>query len=444
MFQLEKERGKHVHHSLQSKKFERVNHRPRVWCVYPLSVCVFVEQSACLPAEQPRLCMNRAAYQLTFKLEPQSDCRPKGWRSHLIGCSVSDLLTIEINRARWAYPQAEEVWECREIGGGGDCINIKIYFHYFPQLSFLKLQERRKKSLCAVKHANGGAGKNRRARYYLDFISHSFTLSFLPSLSFLSLFPPLFLYFNGGGVLARCDCLIDRYLLLERGTWKRRGLGMRCVFSRPQGQGALCVCGGWWITWGPRVYVCVWVCVCICVCVCVCVGMVPSVVSLCTQWKHGSELIFHTGSWKRSLNKTNVCEWESPGINFNTIYATVQCSGSKRENYVVLWTRAQVAEYTGIRLAFCQIKMGWKKNALDLICLCVCVCACVFTMGISHVTVTCARSPSTGDGVSLPPRSWLSLSFCQGAGRRLWGQPGLPVYFHSNDPTWAVTGPPNS
>lgn len=45
-------------------------------CVY---VCVFfAEQSACLPAEQPRLCMNRAAYQLTFKLEPQSDCRPKG------------------------------------------------------------------------------------------------------------------------------------------------------------------------------------------------------------------------------------------------------------------------------------------------------------------------------------------------------------------------------
>lgn len=45
-------------------------------CVY---VCVFfAEQSACLPAEQPRLCMIRAAYQLTFKLEPQSDCRPKG------------------------------------------------------------------------------------------------------------------------------------------------------------------------------------------------------------------------------------------------------------------------------------------------------------------------------------------------------------------------------
>lgn len=100
--------------------------------------------------------------------------------------------------------------------GGGGCIYIKIYFHYFPQLSFLKLQERRKKSLCAVKHANGGAGKNRRAWYYLDFISHSLTLSFPPSLSFLSLFLPLFLYFNGGGVLAGCDCLIDRYLLLER------------------------------------------------------------------------------------------------------------------------------------------------------------------------------------------------------------------------------------
>lgn len=72
-------------------------------------VCVFVELPACLPAEQPRLCVNLAAYQLTFKLEPQSDCRPKGWRSCLIGCSVSDLLTIEINRARCAYPQAEGV-----------------------------------------------------------------------------------------------------------------------------------------------------------------------------------------------------------------------------------------------------------------------------------------------------------------------------------------------
>ena len=66
--------------------------------------------------------------------------------------------------------------------GSGDCINIKIYFHYFPQLSFFKLQERRRKSLCAVKHANGGAGKNRRAGYYLDFISHSHALSFPPSL----------------------------------------------------------------------------------------------------------------------------------------------------------------------------------------------------------------------------------------------------------------------
>lgn len=79
---------------------------------------------------------------------------------------------------------------------------------------------------------------------------------------------------------------------------------------------------------------------------------------LCTERKHGSELIFHNSSWKRSLNKANVCEWESPGINFNTIYATVRGSGSKWEHYAVLWTRAQVAEYAGIRLAFCQIKMS--------------------------------------------------------------------------------------
>lgn len=73
--------------------------------------------SVCLPAEQLRLCMKLAAYQLTFKLEPQSDCRPEGRRSHLIGCSASDLLTIEINRARYAYLQAEGGIESRDIGG---------------------------------------------------------------------------------------------------------------------------------------------------------------------------------------------------------------------------------------------------------------------------------------------------------------------------------------
>ncbi len=64
----------------------------------------------------------------------------------------------------------------------GTALILKYIFHYFPHLSFLKLQERRKKSLCAVKHANGDAGKNRRAQYYLDFISRSLALSFPPSL----------------------------------------------------------------------------------------------------------------------------------------------------------------------------------------------------------------------------------------------------------------------
>lgn len=109
---LENGRGKPVHHSRvkcsRGSIMDQVLMCISAECVY---VCVFfAEQSACLPAEQPRLCMNRAAYQLTFKLEPQSDCRPKGWRSYLIGCCASDLLTIEINRARWAYPQAAEVW----------------------------------------------------------------------------------------------------------------------------------------------------------------------------------------------------------------------------------------------------------------------------------------------------------------------------------------------
>lgn len=37
-------------------------------------------------------------------------------------------------------------------------------------------------------------------------------LSFFLSLSFLWQFLPLSLYCNGGGALAGCDCLIDRYL----------------------------------------------------------------------------------------------------------------------------------------------------------------------------------------------------------------------------------------
>lgn len=153
-----------------------------------------------------------------------------------------------------------------------------------------------------------GAGKKGQVWYYLDFISHA--IFPFKSLFFLCLSPTL--CFNGRGVLAGCDCLIYRYLLLKRGTRKRRqGLKMRCVFCRPQGQGALCVCGGWWITWGPRVYVYV--------CVCVYLRMVSSFVSLHIQWKHGTIFIFIKRSWKRSLNKANVCKWESPGINLSTI-----------------------------------------------------------------------------------------------------------------------------
>lgn len=123
--------------------------------------------------------------------------------------------------------------------GGGDCINIKIYFHYFPQL-LLSFRRKGKKSLCAVKHANSGAGKNRQAQYYLDFIFRSLMLSY--HLSLFSPFLPFIPYFNGRGVLAGCDCLIDRYLLLEKVHGRGDGLRMRCAFCRPQGQGALCVC----------------------------------------------------------------------------------------------------------------------------------------------------------------------------------------------------------
>lgn len=105
-----------------------------------------------------------------------------------------------------------------------------------------------------------------------------------------------------------------------------------------------------------------------CVFVCLC-ERGSSIALLCTQRKRGSELIFHNSSWKRSLNKANVCDWESPGISFNIIHAIVQWCGSKWEYYVVLWTGAQVVEYTGIRLAFCLIKMsrGKKKKGFNFL-----------------------------------------------------------------------------
>lgn len=129
-------------------------------------------------------------------------------------------------------------------GGGGDCINItKIYLHYFPQISFLKLQERRKKSLCPVKHGNDGAGRKRTLGItWISSLVHRRYLSFPISLFSLSFSHCVLM---ADGFRQAGDCLIYRYLLLERGTRKRRrGLKMRCVFCRPQGQGAPCVCGG--------------------------------------------------------------------------------------------------------------------------------------------------------------------------------------------------------
>lgn len=135
-------------------------------------------------------------------------------------------------------------------------------------MSLLKLGERGKKSLCAVKHANGGAGKNRQARYYLDFISRSLMISLL-SISLLSGSSPpqLFLYFNGSEALTGCDCLIDRQIDISR--WRR-------VHGRRE-QGAedeVCVLS----STGTRSSVCLWrmmdykgasgLCACVCVSVC--------------------------------------------------------------------------------------------------------------------------------------------------------------------------------
>lgn len=93
-----------------------------------------------------------------------------------------------------------------------------------------------------------------------------------------------------GGSLAGFDCLIDRYLLLEKGRGGRGDGGprMRCVFCRPQRQGALCVCGRMMDYMGAT-----GLCVCLfgCLGVRVCGHPPPSplpssVMSLCKQRKH--------------------------------------------------------------------------------------------------------------------------------------------------------------
>lgn len=72
-----------------------------------------------------------------------------------------------------------------------------------------------------------------------------------------------------------------------------------------------------------------------------------------------------------------------PGINFNGIYAVMQLSDSKMENYAVLWTEAQVVERIDIRLAFCHIKMSQKRKKNS-----------VYLIGLA---VTFAQSSSTVD-----------------------------------------------
>lgn len=90
-------------------------------------------------------------------------------------------------------------------GGGGDLgyVDITKHLHCFSSNSFLYLsfQRRRKKSLCAVKHANVEGSRNRRARHYLDFFSCSLMLFPFPSIFCLS---ASFIFF----------------FLIEEGSWQ--------------------------------------------------------------------------------------------------------------------------------------------------------------------------------------------------------------------------------
>lgn len=56
---------------------------------------------------------------------------------------------------------------------GGNYINMKYIFTVFLNCLFLSFRREGKKSLCAVKHSNAGAGKKGQVWYYKDFISHA-------------------------------------------------------------------------------------------------------------------------------------------------------------------------------------------------------------------------------------------------------------------------------
>jgi len=62
--------------------------------------------------------------------------------------------------------------------------------------------------------------------------------------------------------------------------------------------------------------VCVPVCVCVCVCVCGHGHLRCVAVSTVKTWRR---INFHNDSLKRLLNKPNVCEWKSLGINYGNI-----------------------------------------------------------------------------------------------------------------------------
>lgn len=149
----------------------------------------------------------------------------------------------------------------------------------------------------------------RKDAFGITWIS-SFMLSFFLNLSFFSVFFPLCVLMVEGSWQAVIAWYID--ISCWRGLhWRGDGGWRWGVCSVVRRDKDLCVSVEDDGLHGGQGFVCA--------CLCLRLSMVCSFVSLRTRWKHGSTFIFIKSNWKRSLNKANVCEWESQGINFNSL-----------------------------------------------------------------------------------------------------------------------------